>query len=223
MNSFKAHMEILPETQKRIWPALAWAKTNGLVLYGGTAVALRCGHRASIDFDFFTDRQLAHSLIHRELRNSGISSHVVQDERSSLSLFTEPGNVKLSFFGDLGMGRIGAPSQTNDGVLLVASPLDLLATKLKVIMQRAEAKDYFDIAHLLRAGSNLSQGLGAARSMYGDTFAPAECLRALTFYDDGDLATVDVTIREELRVQAAGASQVFPIPMVDTISRQLTE
>ena len=82
-------------------------------------------------------------------RKSGIAFHVVQDEKNSLSLFTEPGNVKLSFFGDLGIGRVGAPSQTRDGILLVASPLDLLATKLKVIMQRAEAKDYNDIAAAL--------------------------------------------------------------------------
>ena len=40
MNSFKAHREILPETQRHIWPALSWTKTNGFVLYGGTAIAL---------------------------------------------------------------------------------------------------------------------------------------------------------------------------------------
>ena len=153
MNSFKPHMEILSEVQKQIWPALGWTKTNGFVLYGGTAIALWCGHRASIDFDFFTDRQLNHKLIHQDLQKSGIIPHVVQDEKNSLTLFTEPGNVKLSFFGDLGMGRVGAPAQTDDEIVTVASPLDLLGTKLKVIMQRAEAKDYIDIAQLLRDGS----------------------------------------------------------------------
>jgi predicted nucleotidyltransferase component of viral defense system len=131
--------------------------------------------------------------------------------------------VKLSFFGEVGMGRVGAPSQTDDGILSVASPLDLLATKLKVIMQRAEAKDYIDIAQLLRDGSSLSQGLGAARSMYGSAFAPAECLRALTFYDDGDLAKVDTKVRQELRVQAARAYQVFPLPIFDIVNKQLGE
>jgi hypothetical protein len=223
MSSFKAHMEILPETQRHVWPSLGWLKTNSFVLYGGTAIALWCGHRASIDFDFFTDKQLNHNLIYQELQKSGIPAHVVQEEKNSLSLFTEPGNVKLSFFGELGMGRVGAPSQTNDGIVSVASPLDLLATKLKVIMQRAESRDYIDIAQLLREGAHLSQGLGAARSMYGSAFAPAECLRALTFFDDGDLAKVDTKVRQELRVQAARASQVFPIPVVDIASRQLGE
>jgi len=110
---------------------------------------------------------------------------------SSAPAATELGNVRLSFFGGLGMGRVGVPDFTEDGVALVASSLDLLGTKFKVIMQRAESKDYSDIAQLLRAGPSLIQELGAARSLYGSAFAPAECLRALTFFDDGDLSRVD--------------------------------
>jgi predicted nucleotidyltransferase component of viral defense system len=72
------------------------------------------------------------------------------------------------------MGRVGEPTRTEDGLVCVASPLDLLATKLKVIMQRAEAKDYLDVSQLLREGSSLIQGLGAARTMYGPAFAPSE-------------------------------------------------
>ena len=221
MSSFKAHMEILPETQKLIWPGLRWTITNDFVLYSGTAIALWCGHRASIDFDFFTDEQLHHDLILQELQKSGIDAHVVQEEKNSLSLFTEPGDVKLSFFGEVGIGRVSAPSQTEDGILAVASPLDLLATKLKVIMRRAEAKDYIDIAQLLRDGSSLSQGLGAARSMFGPAFAPAECLRALTFYNDGDLAKLKADVRQELRVEATRASRVFPIPTVEVVRKRL--
>ena len=65
MNSFKPHMKILSKAQKKIWPALGWTKTNGFVLYGG--------HRASIDFDFFTDKQLNHKIIHQELQKSGMT------------------------------------------------------------------------------------------------------------------------------------------------------
>ena len=73
MNSFTAHMEMLPEAQKQIWPALGWTRTSGFVLYGGTAIALWCGHRASVDFDFFTDKQLNHRIIHQELQKSGMT------------------------------------------------------------------------------------------------------------------------------------------------------
>jgi hypothetical protein len=223
MSSFKPHLEVLPEPQKETWPTLGWTTTNRFVLYGGTAIALRCGHRASIDFDFFADQPLNQSTILQELRKSGIAFHVVQDERNSFTVVTEPGNVRLSFFGGLGMGRVGMPTPTEDGVLLVASSLDLLGTKLKVIMQRAESKDYSDIAELLRAGPSLIQGLGAARSMYGSAFAPAECLRALTFFSDGDLGRVNAETRNILRTEASKASKVFPIPSIEKVSNQLSD
>jgi hypothetical protein len=50
---FSARLEILPDAQRRLWPALRPLKALGFVLYGGTAIALRLGHRHSVDFDFF--------------------------------------------------------------------------------------------------------------------------------------------------------------------------
>jgi hypothetical protein len=147
----------------------------------------------------------------------------VQDEKNTLTVVTEHGNVRLSFFGGLSMGRVGTPTQTEDGIALVASPLDLLGTKLKVIMQRAEAKDYEDIAQLLRSGESLIQGLGAARALFGSAFAPSECLRALTFFDDGDLARVIPETRQELRNEAAKASRMFPLPDVNIVNNQLSD
>lgn len=55
-STFQAHLEILPEAQRRLWPELRPTLQLGLVLYGGTAIALRLGHRSSVDFDFFTDQ-----------------------------------------------------------------------------------------------------------------------------------------------------------------------
>ena len=223
MNSFKPHLEVLPQAQQDIWSTLGWTTANRFVLYGGTAIALRCGHRASIDFDFFTEQPLNQSIILRELRKPRTAFHVVQDEKNSFTVVTEPGNVRLSFFGGLRMGRVGVPTLTEDRVVFVASELDLLGTKLKVIMQRAESKDYSDIAELLGSGASLIQGLGAARSLYGSAFAPSECLRALTFFEDGDLARVGAETRAVLRAEAAKASRVFPIPSIEKISNQLSD
>src|SRR5260363_17161 len=60
---FKPRMDILPPAQQRLWPALRPAADLGFVLYGGTAVALRLGHRASVDFDFFSERPLDRDAI----------------------------------------------------------------------------------------------------------------------------------------------------------------
>jgi Nucleotidyl transferase AbiEii toxin, Type IV TA system len=152
----------------------------GFVLYEGTAVALRLGHRVSVDFDFFTDTTLDRDAI-REALPFTAQSLVLQDERNTFTVQVAPGNeqgayVKISFYGAIGFGRVGAPDITRDGVLQVASPEDLMATKLKVILQRAEAKDYRDIAALIAAGVGLSNGLAAARALFGTAFQPSECL-----------------------------------------------
>jgi predicted nucleotidyltransferase component of viral defense system len=68
--------------------------------------------------------------------------------------------VKLSFFADMSIGRINQPHQTTDGRVLVASLEDLLATKLKAILDRAEVRDYQDIAAMLSSGVSLDKALG---------------------------------------------------------------
>jgi hypothetical protein len=87
--------------------------------------------------------------------------------------------------------------------LRVASAEDLLATKLKVVMQRIETKDYQDIAALLRAGHSLLDGLGATQTLFGKTFSPVDCLRALEYFEDpllDDLSQIDrTTLRDAVR------------------------
>ena len=110
------------------------------------------------------------SMRHHSTRSGSSSSFpfmaaasTLQEDRNTLVVgATMPsGTVKVSFFGRISIGRINAPLRTNDGTLLVASLEDLLATKLKATLDRAEAKDYRDIAAMLSAGVSLERALGA--------------------------------------------------------------
>ena len=127
------------------------------------------------------------------------------------------GPVKLSFFGGLSFGRVGEPLQTTDGVLLAASLEDLLATKLKIVLDRAEAKDYRDIAALLKNGQSLSHGLAAFRAMFRGE--PAQVLRALGFFEDGDLSSLSLADREIL---TSARDKVRDLPKVELASKSLT-
>lgn len=72
-------MDILPPAQMRLWPELQPAANLGFVLYGGTAIALRLGHRQSVDFDFFTDRPLDRDALHSAFPFLA-NSQVLQDQ-----------------------------------------------------------------------------------------------------------------------------------------------
>ena len=52
--AFVPNLDILPAAQRTLWPELS-ATPDNFTLYGGTALALRLGHRASVDFDFFSN------------------------------------------------------------------------------------------------------------------------------------------------------------------------
>jgi hypothetical protein len=215
------HLEILPERQQRLWPSLAGLAAVGFVLYGGTAIALRYGHRVSVDFDFFSDRPLDRQRLSRALpwMNTALA---LQDQPETLTLLTSGDQVqtgvKVSFFGGLTIGRVAEPDYTLDRVALVASPPDLLATKLKVLLQRAERKDYLDVAILLDSGLALSDGLAAAQALYGSGFSVRECLKALVYFADGDLAELGSSERRRLE-QAVLA--VDEIPSLKRIGREL--
>ncbi|MEI6416848.1 MAG: nucleotidyl transferase AbiEii/AbiGii toxin family protein, partial [Verrucomicrobiota bacterium] len=58
MNSFQPHLENLPKSQQQLWQQLKPVSELGFVLYGGTAIELKLGHRKSIDFDFFSEKKL---------------------------------------------------------------------------------------------------------------------------------------------------------------------
>lgn len=185
----------------------------GFVLYGGIAIALRLGHRTSVDFDFFSLRELDRGAIAEALPWTRAAT-VLQDAPNTFTLLvgdTSTGHepVKVSFFGMPGFGQIVAPDTTEDGVLQVAALADLMATKLKVILQRAETKDYRDIAAMLNAGTDLAAGLSGARALYGPNFQPSEALKALVYFKDGDLDSLSDSDKARL-VRAAAAVQDLP-------------
>ncbi len=214
MTPFQPRTDILQPHQLHVWRTLAWTRSAGLVLYGGTAVALRYGHRASVDFDFFTDRQIDHRFITQQFLRTGLAFAVIQDQANSFTLQSQPGDVRTSFFGNIDFGRVGVPDQAEGTRTLVSSPLDLLATKLKTILERAQAKDYVDIAELVRQGTDIRQGLAAAQTLYGPEFAPAESVRALSYFADGDLPKVDKTIQKELVSLANGIAKDPRLPVL---------
>ena len=115
--------------------------------------------------------------------------------------------------------RVGTTQASEDGIMQVASLDDLMATKLKVILQRAEAKDYGDIAAMINEGVSLSKGLAAARAIFGPNFQPSESLKALTYFEDGDLSSLTESQKEVL-IQAAVA--VRDLPIVEILSKCLT-
>ena len=76
--AFAPNLTILHAPQRTLWAELA-ATPDTFTLYGGTGLALRLGHRSSVDFDFFSNasfdpERLAEQIVYltRRSRNQTV-------------------------------------------------------------------------------------------------------------------------------------------------------
>jgi len=179
------NLSILPESQREVWKRLG-ATPGNFVLYGGTALALRLGHRESVDFDFFCHRSFQPSLLLHSIPYLQDQAVTEQSESTlSCDITTPKGVVKVSFFGGLSLGQIAVPDLAEETGVAIASLVDLFGMKCATVPQRNEVKDYRDIYALLVKGKlELSEGIAAARAIYGQQYNPVLTLHALSYYGD---------------------------------------
>jgi hypothetical protein len=211
--NFAPRLDILPPPQRRLWDELA-AVPPEFVLYGGTAIALHLGHRQSVDFDFFGNRPLDPTHLAPAIPFLADAT-VTQREPNTFSCLVDRGGiVKLSFFGLPGIPRLLPPLVAPDNGLRVASLLDLAGMKASVVQVRAEAKDYLDIDAILTDGRiGLPTALAAARAIYGAAFNPLATLKALTYFEDGNVPTLPRAVKDRL-VAASRAVDLARLPRV---------
>jgi len=209
---FTSNLSILPEPQRQLWSELK-ATPKAFVLYGGTALALRLGHRQSEDFDFFSNQPFHPDSLRDRIPYLKNAEMTQFQDNTLTALVDRNGPVKLSFFGSLGIKRAQDPDIAEENGIQVASLLDLLASKLKTVQSRAEAKDYRDILATFDAGLCLAEGLAAAAAIYGKNFNGVLSLKALTYFEDGDLPSLTPTIQKRL-LAAATSVNLKGLPLV---------
>jgi hypothetical protein len=195
---FIPNLDILPDTQRRLWPELG-GTPGDFTLYGGTAIALRLGHRQSIDFDFFAQTSFEPDTLLKEI--AYLKGAVVrQSSRDTLTTTVDRGGpVQVSFFGGLGLGLVEAPDFIESPNLAIASLIDLAGTKAKVIIQRVEPKDYIDIHTLMtKGGILLANMLAAASIIFGPQVNPLDALKAIAYHEDPALAGLPDEVKRDL-------------------------
>lgn len=211
----KPKLDILPPAQKRLWNELIDVPPE-FVLYGGTAIALHLGHRVSVDFDFFGSLSFDPDILYGAVSFLN-GAQVLRKGSDTLTVLVDRGGpVQVSFFGVPRLGRVREPRVVPRIGLKVADPIDLAATKAAVVQKRAEARDYVDLDALIgQAGIGLPMALSAAQRVYGLSFNPEITLKALCYFEEGNLATVPADVRERL-VEAVKAVDLDALPRLDS-------
>jgi hypothetical protein len=186
-------------------------------LYGGTAIALRLGHRQSVDFDWFTSAPFVPDALMQRVPylRGGMVRRSAPD---TLSVTVDRGGpVQLSFFGGLDLGQVAPADIATGPGIKVGSLIDLAGLKVAVVTQRAELRDYIDVHALLtKANIPLSDMLAAAGIIYGGQFNPLLSLKALAYFEDLALTELPAAVRQDL-VTAVTATDPRRLPVLGAI------
>jgi hypothetical protein len=155
-----------------------------IYLAGGVAVALHCGHRRSVDLDWFAEDALGDPILLADrLRASGETWVTGHMQRGTLHGSIE--GVKISFL-EYGY-RLLQPLVADITLpCAVASVEDLAAMKLLAIAQRGAKKDFIDV-YALAERIDLAEMLDCYRKKFAVEDV-SRVLYALCYFADADAA-----------------------------------
>ena len=183
------HNTAVPLTLFRVLSDLQAALADtGFTLAGGTSLALRFGHRVSVDLDFFTNDPFDPPTLADQI--GATQASITGMSAGSLQL--RIGEVKVEFF------HHAYPLLANPDLIegiRFASLADVAAMKLNAIINRGSKKDFHDIALLL---DHLP--LPTMIAHYQAKYHPASLLmvvRSLAWFDDADAEPDPISLHND--------------------------
>jgi hypothetical protein len=137
------HWETISSTMREL---LVWIGRQTFsarfYLAGGTALALRMGHRRSLDLDFFSEADEVHASARQELIRSFSAHHAQVIENVDGNLLLLVSGLHAGFFS-YGYPLL-EPVQAVENVGLASLP-DIGLMKLDAIIGRGSRKDFYDL------------------------------------------------------------------------------
>lgn len=133
---------------------------ENFALGGGTNLALRLGHRLSVDLDFFTNTAYQNSIIFGAITREFPAAELLFEQNQTMMFIID--KVKVDFI--LYPFKWRQPFETIDGARLIGLP-DIIPMKLQALSNRFSKKDFWDIAFLLNYFS-LSEMLKIFKSKF---------------------------------------------------------
>lgn len=159
---------------------------DGFFLAGGTSLALRMGHRISIDIDLFGSGDVHSPEILQTLMELG-----------PVMLLKQSPNIRISSIDGVKVDLVNygypliAPPDVVEGMRLISLP-DLASMKLNAIAGRGSRKDFIDLFFLLQTFS-LDEMLAFYQAKYSDG-NPFLIRKSLSYFDDAEREAMPVML-----------------------------
>jgi hypothetical protein len=176
------HQEILSKNQKKLFPKLKdFANSFGLV--GGTAIALRIGHRESIDFDLFSAKEFENERLREKILGIGKIDRTLRDEKDQYEIVLD--KVKITFLHY--PFKIYFTKKAED-IIKMPDLLTLAAMKAYALGRRAKWKDYIDLYYILKNHHSVSEISKKAKAIFKKEFNEKNFRAQLAYFKDIDFS-----------------------------------
>lgn len=154
------------------------ASLKPFALAGGTALALRFGHRTSIDLDIFTCAAFDVQTTAEMLKSSYLMTEAETAKNTVRGII---GGIKIDIIAH--RYPLLNPFEEVDGIRMFSCE-DIAAMKLNAITNRGCKKDFWDYAELLKIYSRDEMLSFFARKYQNDSLWNVE--KSLTYFDDAE-------------------------------------
>ncbi len=178
-NKIYMHLEILDPKRNKLLSKLDFLNKQGFYMAGGTALALQIGHRTSLDFDFYTNKNFDSAKLYQELRKRFEKATLLQKAEDTLIVKLD--EVAVSFFY-YPYPIVFLPAEI-EGVR-IASKQDIAAMKIIAISDRGTRRDFVDIYFLMKEFS-LKEIFEFVKKKYPE-FNIYVGLRGLAYFADAE-------------------------------------
>ena len=162
-------------------------------LVGGTALALRYGHRSSVDLDLFSHEEFDIQALGETLSHLFKEDYIIESGHKKVGLFSYIRGIKVDivFYPFKLIGPVEHVQQ-----LRLYSSQDIAAMKIQALLGRGKKKDFYDLYELLRHFS-LQQIMDWHKAKYPGQMLAISIPNAITYFEDAEDSETPVSFKRQ--------------------------
>jgi predicted nucleotidyltransferase component of viral defense system len=184
---------IQPATLVLLKQLMAIPELKDFGLVGGTALALRFGHRVSVDLDLFSTNDFKNEELIAILENN-FDRFTYRNPNNTIGVFGFINDIKVDFVRHHHFKVIDA-IHTEDSIRMF-SDKDIIAMKINAILKRAVKKDFWDISELLKHYS-VNDFVEYYYAKYPSQMLLISIPYALTSFEDAEESETPVSLKKQ--------------------------
>ncbi len=181
---------IEPSTLDLLKQLLDLPALNSFYLVGGTALALKFGHRISVDLDLFSIVDFDKKELIKVL-SENYSTFKYREDNNTIGLFCKINNIKVDLVKHHWFKTIDKADEL-EGIRMFGNK-DLLAMKVSAILKRGQKKDFYDLAELLKIYK-----ISDCIDFYKEKFPTHQIIisipHAITYFEDAETSPDPVSL-----------------------------